>query len=372
MNKNIILSIIIPVYNMELYLEKCLSSCLIKKNSSKLELVIINDGSNDSSHGIIENFINNNPDLNIKYINKENEGYGPTIEKGIKVSSGNYVKILDSDDWYINNELDNHIDFLIKQDADVVLSNFLYIFSDREQEWNQWKYFNDKNLINKIERGEKISINDQSIIDDISLWTMHCITVKRKIILRSLENYNFHKKVSYTDVIYVILCLLNSKEFVLDNRIIYNYFLAREGQTMQDINDKSFRNIFNSYLALFEGILYLKNNNNTSSNYYLFDKFMTSQISIFLNRIFKYIFWKKNYDNYEYIKRTYKFFYNKTQSYINKIDDDRIIVYNEYYKRYYLKKFFLNKYFLLTYIILRKRKFLYLIKIILKKFIEFS
>ena len=71
-NKNIKVSVIVPVYNTELYLERCLNS-ILNQTFKDIELIIVNDNSNDNSHKIIETFINENN--NIKYIdNKENKG----------------------------------------------------------------------------------------------------------------------------------------------------------------------------------------------------------------------------------------------------------------------------------------------------------
>ena len=71
-NKNIKVSVIVPVYNTELYLERCLNS-ILNQTFKDIELIIVNDNSNDNSHKIIETFINEN--TNIKYIdNKENKG----------------------------------------------------------------------------------------------------------------------------------------------------------------------------------------------------------------------------------------------------------------------------------------------------------
>ena len=102
-----LLSIIIPVYNTELYIERCLESvsnlCL-----EDYEIILINDGSNDSSETIIRNYIAQHKDANIRLINQENRGLSYSRNQGIRAASGDYVQFLDSDDYvnpnsYLNN-----------------------------------------------------------------------------------------------------------------------------------------------------------------------------------------------------------------------------------------------------------------------------
>ena len=103
-NKNIKVSVIVPVYNTELYLERCLNS-ILNQTFKDIELIIVNDNSNDNSHKIIETFINENN--NIKYIdNKENKGVSNCRNEAIKISSGEYLLFVDSDDYLEENMIE--------------------------------------------------------------------------------------------------------------------------------------------------------------------------------------------------------------------------------------------------------------------------
>ena len=88
-------SIIVPVYNVEKYLSKCLES-LINQTLKDIEIICVNDGSGDNSLDILKNFAQN--DSRIKIIDKPNSGYGATVNKGIEHASGEYVAIFDHDD----------------------------------------------------------------------------------------------------------------------------------------------------------------------------------------------------------------------------------------------------------------------------------
>jgi glycosyltransferase involved in cell wall biosynthesis len=95
--KNIIISIIIPTYNVEDYLERCLDSILNQNISDDIELICINDGSTDNSLLILENYKRDYPFITL--INQTNIGLGATRNKGMKMATGKYLMFVDSDDW---------------------------------------------------------------------------------------------------------------------------------------------------------------------------------------------------------------------------------------------------------------------------------
>ena len=99
-----ILSVVIPTYNMEKYLEKCLNSFIYNEGADELEVLIVNDGSKDNSVNIAKEFEKKYPNI-FKVIDKENGGHGSTINAGLKVASGKYFKVVDADDWVETDEL---------------------------------------------------------------------------------------------------------------------------------------------------------------------------------------------------------------------------------------------------------------------------
>lgn len=122
MNK--ILTIIIPTYNMEKYLRRCLDSLIIDEEGMKqLEVLVINDGSKDSSSQIAHEYQDKYPDT-YRVIDKENGNYGSCINRGLKEATGKYVKVLDADDWYNTKGLAKHILKLtsLSDDIDAIFS----------------------------------------------------------------------------------------------------------------------------------------------------------------------------------------------------------------------------------------------------------
>lgn len=96
------ISVIIPVYNAEKYIKECLDSVLCQ-TLKEIEVIVVNDGSSDNSKQIIENY--QNKDNRLFLINKRNEGAGPSRNKGIKESKGEFIAFMDADDYYPSNDI---------------------------------------------------------------------------------------------------------------------------------------------------------------------------------------------------------------------------------------------------------------------------
>lgn len=118
------LSIIIPVYNVEKYVEKCIRSCIEQNISFEIyEIIIVNDGSTDESLRIIKSFYKEIP--NIKLINQRNCGLSVARNVGLGLARGEYVWFVDSDDWILPCCLETLINNLI--DLDVLALNYLKV-----------------------------------------------------------------------------------------------------------------------------------------------------------------------------------------------------------------------------------------------------
>ena len=99
------ISVIVPIYNVEKYIKRCLDSILMQKYQN-LELILINDGSTDNVEEIIKTYIEKYPNI-IKYIKKENTGLSDTRNTGMEIATGDYIMFVDSDDYISQNLLNN-------------------------------------------------------------------------------------------------------------------------------------------------------------------------------------------------------------------------------------------------------------------------
>ncbi len=114
-------SIIVPIYNTEQYLEECLSS-ICTQTLADIEIICVNDGSTDQSADIINRFAAS--DNRIKVIHKENTGYGNTMNMGIKAASGEYIGVVESDDWIVNEMMQTLYEAAEMYDVDFVKADF--------------------------------------------------------------------------------------------------------------------------------------------------------------------------------------------------------------------------------------------------------
>ena len=141
------ISIVIPVYNVERYLHKCLNS-ILAQTYSNLEIICINDGSKDSSLQICQAFAEQ--DKRIRVIDQENRGLAAVRNRGIQEANHKYIAFIDSDDYVDSDFIEKLYNGLTEQDADICVSNVQYENMDRE-----WCLINDlysnKQVLNRVE-----------------------------------------------------------------------------------------------------------------------------------------------------------------------------------------------------------------------------
>lgn len=123
-----LLSITVPCYNSQDYMEKCIDSLL--KGGEDVEILIVNDGSADRTREIAQRYVEQYPDI-VRLINKENGGHGSAVNAGLEQASGLYFKVVDSDDWVKEDAYREILDTLRElaggsQTLDMLVSNFVY------------------------------------------------------------------------------------------------------------------------------------------------------------------------------------------------------------------------------------------------------
>ena len=128
MNKKDI-SIIVPIYNAEKYLNKCIDS-IINQTKKELEIILINDGSTDNSETIIKKY----DDKRIKYFKNKNQGIGKTRNFGIDKATGKYIMFLDSDDFLELNACEKMYEKAEKEKLDIVVCDYYRYFDNGTKE----------------------------------------------------------------------------------------------------------------------------------------------------------------------------------------------------------------------------------------------
>ena len=230
MNK--LLTIVVPVYKVEPYINKCLDSCVLKddKLMSQLEVIIVNDGTPDRSAEMSREYVKRYPQT-FRQIDKENGGHGSAWNVGLKEATGKYLRFLDSDDWLTN--LDKLMEKLAETDADLVFTQMTkYHASTDEYELEniQDTYGVCKDLINL-----DFSIN--SYMHLLDFWH----TTYKSDILRYKTDL-FMEHTMYDDGILFVLPAVKGKTYIAYDFVLYNYYIGRDGQSLsQEKSPKSVR-----------------------------------------------------------------------------------------------------------------------------------
>jgi len=229
-------SVIIPIYNAEKYLEECLQS-ISKQNRDDVEIVLVNDGSIDSSLEICENFCKTN--LNVKLINKENGGIMDTWIKGVENANGKYVCFVDSDDL-ISDDFFSSLDEYIKEEYDIILFdhnkfyknkiierkvNFITYGKHKEEELNELKmnFFLRKNYLKySLYRWDKI--------------------IKLDVIKKTISELK-KKPVYAEDHTVSYLNLINSNSLYYLKKSLYNYRVRKSSITHDVVKERVFSDI---------------------------------------------------------------------------------------------------------------------------------
>lgn len=215
-----VLSVIIPTYNMEKYLSKCLDS-LIVPSIDKLDIIVVNDGSIDKSSDIAHSYSDKYPD-SIRVIDKENGNYGSCINAALPTIKGKYVKILDADDSFDTDNLESFISLLINLNVDLVITNYETVTEKGEL----IKIYST----DKIQGNAALDIKEINNLSKRDLIAMHAYTYNASV-FKNLE-YNQTEGISYTDTEWYFLPIINCKTIAYWPYVLYRYLIGRDGQTM--------------------------------------------------------------------------------------------------------------------------------------------
>ena len=220
-----ILTVIIPAYNMEKYLERCLQSLLVEAEKLPLlDIIVINDGSKDSTSQIGHRYQELYPG-SIRIVDKENGHYGSCVNRGLMEAEGVFVKILDADDTFDTKVLDQYLDFLSQKDvregADVVLSDYIQVDDDL-------------NLIDKHPYGKyKNPFSVKDIAPQDRQWLfIHGLTYRTGMLKEMF--YQQTTGIAYTDVEWSYYPLSKAGLVFRFEGYLYRYTKLREGQSVED------------------------------------------------------------------------------------------------------------------------------------------
>ena len=238
-------SIIVPVWNVQEYLRKCLDS-LVNQTFDNYEILVINDGSPDNSDLIIEEYAKKYPDL-IKSLKKENGGQASARNLGLSRANGEYILFVDSDDWVDKTIVEKLYNRAINTNSDIVICN---AYSVQNGKILPYQLFG--NYSKDLKKNYIVSCEG-------ACWGQ---LIKRSIIVDN--NLYFLEHHFYEDIAVIPSLCLFTRNISYLNENLY-YYLIRSGSTMKQVTyNKSLEDIFDS-------LEYLSNifkKNNSYKKYY--------------------------------------------------------------------------------------------------------
>ncbi len=228
------LSVIVPVYNVEKYLAKCIDS-IIGQNFESFEILLINDGSTDSSQFICEQY--SSKDSRIKIINQENQGLSEARNTGIYHAKGTYLWFVDGDDWIAENAVNTLYEVSKTLDYDLISFSFTEYFEDLGT-------FSDPRNVQEIHAKTGVDFIKQSKF----FFTSACVNIYRNEFLK-INRFSFKKNQIHEDDYFNLSCFGKVKNVVKIPLSLY-FYRRRVNSLTTDLSATAIEKRILSYVSL--------------------------------------------------------------------------------------------------------------------------
>lgn len=221
----LVLSIVVPAYNVQQYIEKCAVSLMNHRNCWKTEIIIVNDGSTDNTSQIAHSLAERSCGI-IKVIDKQNGGHGSTINEGIRAAKGKYFRLVDGDDWVDGENLACLIDKLETEEADIVLTKGAYEYVEKSLLENIIDY--DMLKEGRLYKFDNLVYKGYGFLTYGPLLTT--TNIKTEVLKKA--GFKITEKKPYVDMEFNAFSLKYVDTIKYYNLDIYRYLIGRAGQTI--------------------------------------------------------------------------------------------------------------------------------------------
>lgn len=225
------LTVVIPAYNAEKFLEHCLDSLLQAMEREDTELIIVNDGSTDKTGTLADAYAQRYPKI-VSVIHKENGGHGSAINVGLEKASGRYFKVVDSDDWVDAENYSRFLKVLAHLECDLVATPFTCIYQRRQIDEKEKEICGQKK-IRTIEGSKALpvgtSLNFKEYACSLHI-RMHECTIRTELL--KTNNIALTEHSYYVDMQYILYPVPWVESFCLLDFPVYCYRLGEEGQSV--------------------------------------------------------------------------------------------------------------------------------------------
>jgi len=263
------LSVIVPVYNVEKYLRKCLDS-IISQTLSDIEIICVNDGSTDGSLCLLREY--EKKDNRVIVVDKENGGLSSARNTGIKIARGEYITFLDSDDWVASkNTYENMYNYALNKDLDIVTGQITRFIGG--------KYVPESYYPAKVAKDKKIYTHQD--IDLFSIPSSACNKLYKLSLLKD-NNIFFDEGLKYSEAIpFFFEVFLKAKLISHTDDIVFYYRITAPTEHKRITNSKSDDFLYGNISAYSKVRNILENRNELDR--YRYQLFLKNKIQI--NRI---------------------------------------------------------------------------------------
>lgn len=235
--ENKILTIAIPAYNMEKYIDRCISSVTNSPEIDTLDIIVVNDGSKDRTLALAKAYEDKYPH-SVRVIDKPNGGWGTCINTAIRAAKGKYIKTLDSDDWFDTAALSQFVALLRTLDVDHVLSTH----NEVDDKGNV-----TRTMASNGPKNQPLSFNEYAAAGCGT--SIHGLTYRTSLLQE--HNYEVAPRF-YGDLDYILLPLSYVRTSYICELNIYQYFVGRPGQS---ISFESYAKNYKDFLFVTEKLL---------------------------------------------------------------------------------------------------------------------
>lgn len=218
-----ILTVVIPSYNTEKYMEECMPHFFDNRILNDVEILIINDGSKDNTAVIAKKFAKKYPNT-VRVITKENGGHGSVINRGIEEAKGKYFKVVDGDDWVITENFVKLVENLKQIDVDLVLNPFVQYHIIRKTESVEENAIKDYGIVKRFE----------DVAKELKPLELHRITLRTSILKEN--QIKMQEKCYYEDSEYALYPIPYINTVMFFGEPVYVY---RIGSPTQSVNMKN-------------------------------------------------------------------------------------------------------------------------------------
>lgn len=240
-------TVILAIYNVEKYLEKCLNS-LLDQTFDDISILTIDDGSPDNSLSILKKYskISNK----IKYIKQDNGGYGSAIETALNNVDTKYFLICDPDDWLKKDCIEKLYRSAEENDVDMTIADTFYVYGNSVK--SEYRRGTHRNY----------NIEPYKKYNDITSFTFFSPTPHAKLFKTELARHiKFPHHTSYTDTLLFLLCLNNCKSIYYINEPLAYYYFDRPGNTAENIFGTTYgQKTFNDQMTVINSTIQQLNN----------------------------------------------------------------------------------------------------------------